>query len=131
MGTGVTVLRSTTQRLVCHARQCCTTLRRYTWRCPYIAATRVRSGETRSQRSRLTPALSRRSRLEVSRWRRSGTPLSFSMSPPQCALLIIDMQRDFLEPGGFGSLLGNDVQLLRRTIAPTLALLQAARARKC
>ncbi len=38
------------------------------------------------------------------------------------------MQRDFLEPGGFGSLLGNDVQLLRRTIAPTASLLQAARA---
>ena len=44
------------------------------------------------------------------------------------ALLIIDMQRDFLEPGGFGELLGNDVSLLRSTIAPTQRVLAAARA---
>jgi nicotinamidase-related amidase len=43
-------------------------------------------------------------------------------------LVIIDMQRDFLEAGGFGTLLGNDVGLLRRTLAPTKALLEAARA---
>jgi nicotinamidase-related amidase len=42
--------------------------------------------------------------------------------------VIIDMQRDFLEPGGFGESLGNDVSLLRRTIAPTRRLLDAARA---
>src|SRR5580692_11822644 len=48
----------------------------------------------------------------------AAQPYPFTFSPRQCALLIIDMQRDFLEPGGFGSLLGNDVQLLRRTIAP-------------
>ena len=44
------------------------------------------------------------------------------------ALVIIDMQRDFLEPGGFGELLGNDVALLRSTITPTLHILEAARA---
>jgi len=40
--------------------------------------------------------------------------------------VIIDMQRDFLEPGGFGAVLGNDVSLLRRTIAPTQRVLDAA-----
>ena len=41
--------------------------------------------------------------------------------------MIIDMQRDFLEPGGFGELLGNDVSLLRSTIEPCQRLLAAAR----
>lgn len=41
------------------------------------------------------------------------------------ALLIIDMQRDFLEPGGFGDALGNDVSRLR-AIVPTVQRLQNA-----
>lgn len=41
------------------------------------------------------------------------------------ALLIIDMQRDFLEPGGFGAALGNDVQRLQ-AIVPTVKRLQTA-----
>jgi nicotinamidase-related amidase len=48
--------------------------------------------------------------------------------PAQSALLIIDMQRDFLEPGGFGEMLGNDVSQLRRTIEPNRKLLTAWRA---
>src|SRR5579863_4859609 len=55
-------------------------------------------------------------------------PYEFAFDPAEAALLIIDMQRDFLEPGGFGESLGNDVSLLRRTIAPTRRLLDAARA---
>jgi nicotinamidase-related amidase len=56
-------------------------------------------------------------------------PYSFEFSPATCALLIIDMQRDFLEPGGFGEMLGNDVFQLRRTIAPNKSLLAAWRAK--
>lgn len=41
------------------------------------------------------------------------------------ALLIIDMQRDFLEPGGFGEALGNDVSQVN-AIAPTIKTLQSA-----
>jgi biuret amidohydrolase len=54
-------------------------------------------------------------------------PYDFAFEPGEAALLIIDMQRDFLEPGGFGESLGNDVSLLRRAIAPTRQLLDAAR----
>ncbi len=55
-------------------------------------------------------------------------PYAFDLVPEKCALLIIDMQRDFLEPGGFGEMLGNDVSQLRRTIEPNKALLAAWRA---
>ncbi|MES2661512.1 MAG: cysteine hydrolase [Verrucomicrobiota bacterium] len=55
-------------------------------------------------------------------------PYPFEFSPTKCALLIIDMQRDFLEPGGFGEMLGNDVSQLRRTIGPNQTLLAAWRA---
>jgi len=54
-------------------------------------------------------------------------PYPFDLVPAQCALLIIDMQRDFLEPGGFGEMLGNDVSLLRVTIEPNRRLLSAWR----
>jgi nicotinamidase-related amidase len=54
-------------------------------------------------------------------------PYAFSLEPTKCALLIIDMQRDFLEPGGFGEMLGNDISQLRRTIEPNKVLLAAWR----
>lgn len=56
-------------------------------------------------------------------------PFEFHFPEAHTALLIIDMQRDFLEPGGFGATLGNDVSLLRSAIAPTRALLDAFRSR--
>lgn len=52
-------------------------------------------------------------------------PLEFSSE--STALLIIDMQRDFVDPGGFGEMLGNDVSRLRGTIEPTRRVLEAAR----
>ena len=54
-------------------------------------------------------------------------PYAFEFEPATCALVIIDMQRDFVDPGGFGEALGNDVSLLRRAIAPTQKVLAAAR----
>ena len=45
-------------------------------------------------------------------------PYPLEFAPESTALLIIDMQRDFLEPGGFGEMLGNDVSLLRSAIEP-------------
>lgn len=54
-------------------------------------------------------------------------PYPFALVPSECALLIIDMQRDFLEPGGFGEALGNDVEELRRAIEPNRRLLAAWR----
>ena len=55
-------------------------------------------------------------------------PTPFTFAPESTALLVIDMQRDFLEPGGFGESLGNDVSQLRRTIAPLAAFLTTWRA---
>ena len=58
----------------------------------------------------------------------SAQPEAINLDLTRTALVIIDMQRDFLEPGGFGASLGNDVSLLRSAIAPCQTLLAAARA---
>ncbi|MFV8816286.1 cysteine hydrolase family protein [Haliea sp. E17] len=55
-------------------------------------------------------------------------PAAVSLDPARSALLVIDMQRDFLEPGGFGESLGNNVAKLRAAIAPCARLMQAMRA---
>jgi biuret amidohydrolase len=54
-------------------------------------------------------------------------PYPFAFDPETTALVVIDMQRDFLEPGGFGELLGNDVSLLSAAVEPLKAVLAAAR----
>ncbi len=54
-------------------------------------------------------------------------PEPITIDPAKTAVVIIDMQRDFLEPGGFGESLGNDVSLLERAVEPCQALLSLAR----
>lgn len=49
-------------------------------------------------------------------------PFPLSFDPKSTALIVIDMQRDFIEPGGFGESLGNDVSLLA-AIVPTVGKL--------
>ncbi|HEY0953616.1 MAG TPA: isochorismatase family cysteine hydrolase [Roseateles sp.] len=57
-----------------------------------------------------------------------AAPEPVAVDPARTALVLIDMQRDFIEPDGFGASLGNDVSLLRAAIAPCQALLAGARA---
>ena len=54
-------------------------------------------------------------------------PFDFSFNIQHTALLIIDMQRDFIEPGGFGASLGNDVSLLQAIVPTCQRVLQAWR----
>ncbi len=58
----------------------------------------------------------------------AAEPQPISVELARTALLIIDMQRDFLEPGGFGETLGNDVTRLQAAVKPLQAVLAAARA---
>ena len=55
-------------------------------------------------------------------------PSPFRLIANQTALLVIDMQRDFLLPGGFGESLGNDVGQLTKVVPPLADLIAAARA---
>lgn len=54
-------------------------------------------------------------------------PYDFEFDPATAALVIIDMQRDFVYKGGFGEALGNDTSRLLRAVPPTERVLQAAR----
>jgi biuret amidohydrolase len=54
-------------------------------------------------------------------------PAAVVVDTTKTALVIIDMQRDFLEPGGFGEALGNDVSKLARIVGPLRKLLTVVR----
>ena len=52
-----------------------------------------------------------------------ATPFPYPFAMGKTALVVIDMQRDFIEPGGFGASLGNDVTRLHSAISPIQNLL--------
>ena len=56
-------------------------------------------------------------------------PFNLPFDSASTALVMIDMQRDFVEPGGFGEALGNDVSFVRTAIEPCKRVLDAARAK--
>jgi len=55
-------------------------------------------------------------------------PYDFVFEPETTALLMIDFQRDFVYPGGFGESLGNDTSLLLKAVKPAEKVLAACRA---
>jgi biuret amidohydrolase len=59
--------------------------------------------------------------------RMDAEPAAIDFDLANTALMIIDMQRDFLEPGGFGEALGNDVSRLAAAVPPCRKVLDAAR----
>ena len=59
----------------------------------------------------------------------SAAPFDYCVEPARTALVVIDMQRDFVEPGGFGESLGNDVSPLAGIVPTVQRLLAWSRAR--
>lgn len=56
-------------------------------------------------------------------------PYPYPLDPAHTALVVIDMQRDFIEKGGFGDSLGNDVARLEAIVPTTAALIGVFRAK--
>ncbi len=52
-----------------------------------------------------------------------AAPYPYPLDPDHVALVVIDMQRDFIEKGGFGDSLGNDVSRLEAIVPTTAALI--------
>ena len=57
----------------------------------------------------------------------AAQPFDFTFDSAHTTLIVVDMQRDFIEPGGFGEGFGNDVSLLRAIIPATARLIEAFR----
>jgi nicotinamidase-related amidase len=57
----------------------------------------------------------------------TAIPFPYEFDVAKTALVLIDMQRDFIEPGGFGETLGNDVSLLEAIVPATKEALRAWR----
>jgi nicotinamidase-related amidase len=58
----------------------------------------------------------------------AAQPYEYSFPAGRIALIVIDMQRDFVEEGGFGSVLGNDVRPLARIVPTVRRLIEGFRA---
>jgi nicotinamidase-related amidase len=54
-------------------------------------------------------------------------PYEYGFDAKSTALVVIDMQRDFIEPGGFGEALGNNVSLLSAIVPTVMELLAICR----
>ena len=54
-------------------------------------------------------------------------PVAFPLQRDAVALVVIDMQRDFAEPGGFGASLGNDVSRITRIVPDVKRLIEGFR----
>ena len=75
-----------------------------------------------SQNSRSSPGSSSSSSVSI-----SAQPYDYAFETGKTALIVIDMQRDFIEPGGFGAALGNDVSQLDAVVPVVAKLLDWAR----
>jgi nicotinamidase-related amidase len=58
----------------------------------------------------------------------AANPFDFSFTPARTALIVIDMQRDFAEAGGFGASLGNDVSRVTKIVPTVKRLIEGFRA---
>jgi nicotinamidase-related amidase len=58
----------------------------------------------------------------------AAAPFDFAFEPATIGLVVIDMQRDFIEPGGFGASLGNDVRPLQAIVPTVRRLIDGFRA---
>lgn len=57
----------------------------------------------------------------------AAAPYPFVFDKTCTGLVVIDMQRDFIEPGGFGAALGNDVSRLQAIVPTVVTLIEGFR----